>query len=445
MYQKTVKDWMKARLFKFTSLTYWRFSTKMFRRLFTFEETKKAIEKYFEAKPLGAEEVSLLEACNRVLAEDVTAPLDIPPFNRSTVDGYAVKAEDTFGADENRPVKLKVCGTVNVGEMPKIKVEHGTAAEIMTGAPIPEGADAVVMAENTELKDSDIYVYAAVAKDENVMKAGADIKRGETVVKQGQLLGSREIGAIAAVGLSKVKVYKVPRVAVLSTGAEVTEPGKQLAPGKIYDINAYSLSTAVMESGGKPVYLGVFPDDQNEIEKALKRALASADMVVTSGGVSVGPKDVIPKTLSLLRKPGVIVCGIATKPGKPTTIAVVDGKPIFALPGHPTSALLIFHLLVRPIIERMAGRKNVEATTVKALASTKMFPARGRRTFVMVKLKKDESKRLIAEPVPVGLSGAITTLLRADGFVEIPENQQFIDAEEEVIVHLFKSFENIDV
>jgi len=416
----------------------------MFRKLLTLEEAKQAIQKHFEAKPLDMEEVPLLEACNRVLAEDITAPLDIPPFNRSTVDGYAVKAEDTFGADENRPVKLKLCGTVNVGEMPKIKVENGTAVEIMTGAPIPEGADAVVMAENTERKNDEIYVYAAVTKDENIMKAGADIKRGETVAKQGQLLGAREIGAIAAVGLSKVKVYKIPRVAVLSTGAEVTEPGKTLAPGKIYDINAYSLSAAVVESGGKPVYMGVFPDDQNELKKALKRALASADIVVTSGGVSVGPKDVIPKTLNLLGKPGVIVCGIATKPGKPTTVAIIDGKPVFALPGHPTSALLIFHLLVRPIIESMAGRKTVEAATVKASASTRMFPARGRRTFIMVRLRKDKSKRLIAEPVPTGLSGAITTLARADGFIEIPENQQFIDVEEEVIVHLFKRIENLD-
>ncbi|MEM3565875.1 MAG: molybdopterin-binding protein [Candidatus Bathyarchaeia archaeon] len=417
----------------------------MFRKLLTLEEAKQTIQKHFEAKPLGVEEVPLLEACNRVLAEDVTAPIKIPPFNRSTVDGYAVKAEDTFGADENKPVKLRLCGTVNVGETPKIRVEHGTAAEIMTGAPIPEGADAVVMAENAERKNRDIYVYAAVAKGENVMEAGADIKKGETVAKQGQLLGSREIGAIAAVGLSKVKVYKIPSVAVLSTGAEITEPGKPLAPGKIYDINAYSLSAAVVESGGKPVYLGVFPDDQNEIEKALKKALSSADVVVTSGGVSVGPKDVIPKMLSFLGKPGVIVCGVATKPGKPTTVAIIDGKPIFALPGHPTSALLIFHLLVRPIIERMAGRKTMEAATVRAFASTRIFPARGRRTFVMVKLKGDKSKRLIAEPVPAGLSGAITTLLKADGFIEIPENQQFVDVDEEVTVHLFKSLEDIGV
>ncbi|MEM3641207.1 MAG: molybdopterin-binding protein, partial [Candidatus Bathyarchaeia archaeon] len=168
------------------------------------------------------------------------------------------------------------------------------------------------------------------------------------------------------------------------------------------------------------------------------KALASADMVITSGGVSVGPKDVIPKVLDSLGKPGVVVCGIAIKPGKPTTVALVEGKLVFSLPGHPTSALLIFHLFVRPIIELLAGRKAEKAFIVKAFAATRMFTARGKRTFVMVKLKEDESKRLIAEPVPVGLSGAIMTLAKADGFVEIPENQQFIEAGEEITVHLFR-------
>lgn len=413
----------------------------MFRKLLTLDEARQTILKYFRPKPLGVEEIQLLEAYNRVLAENVTADLDIPPFDRSTVDGYAVKAEDTFGAEENKPVRLKVSGVVNVGEPPKIAVVSGEAVEIVTGAPMPNGADAVVMVEHTERKNGEVWIYNAVVKDENVMKAGADIKKDELVLKNGQLLGSREIGVLAAIGKTKARVYKIPRVAVLSTGAEVTEPGKVLPFGKIYDINAYSLSTAVLESGGKPVYLGVFPDDKNEIQKALKQALASADMVVTSGGVSVGPKDVMPQTLNSLGKPGVIVCGIATKPGKPTTVALVDGKLVFSLPGHPTSALLIFHLLVRPIIQQLAGRTVEELSAVKALAATRMFPAKGRRTFVMVKLKRDKSKRLIAEPVPSGLSGAITTLAKADGFVEIAENQQFVDADEEVLVRLFRSLE----
>jgi len=410
----------------------------MFRRLLTLDEANRVIQQHFKPKPLGVEKIPLLEAYDRVLAEDITAAIDIPPFNRSTVDGYAVKAKDTFGADENKPIKLRLGGTVNVGELPKVMVDGGIAAEITTGAPIPMGADAVVMVEHTERRDNEICVYNAVAKDENIMKAGADIRKGETVLKKAQLLGSREIGVLAALGLAKAKVYNVPRVAVLSTGSEVAEPGGKLPPGKIYDINAYSLTAAVLEGGGKPVYLGVFPDDVAELQEAFKSALASADMVVTSGGVSVGPKDVIPKTLDSLGKPGVIVCGIATKPGKPTTVALIDGKLVFSLPGHPTSALLIFHLLARPIIECMAGRRTEKYLKMKAYAATRVFPAKGRRTFIMVRLKEDRSKRLIAEPVPVGLSGAITTLAKADGFVEIPENQQFIDAGEEVTVHLFK-------
>ena len=270
------------------------------------------------------------------------------------------------------------------------------------------------------------------------MKKGADIKNGETVLKAGQVLGSREIGVLAALGMAKVKVFRVPTVAVLSTGAEVTEPGKALPPGKIYDINAYSLSAAVLESGGKPVYAGVVPDEKAKLRKALEHALASADMVVTSGGVSVGPKDIIPETVASLGKPGLIFSGIAVKPGKPATAALIGKKPVFSFPGHPTSALLMFHLLARPVIQVMAGRTVREMASVKAVAGSRMFSAKGRRTFVMVKVKRDKLGRLVAEAVETGASGAITTLAKADGFVEIPENQQFVDADEEVSVLLFK-------
>jgi putative molybdopterin biosynthesis protein len=411
----------------------------MFRKLLTFDEAKKAIGSQLRAKPLGVEEISLLESSNRVLAENITADMDIPPFNRSTVDGYAVRAEDTFGAEENRPVVLHVSGTVIIGELPVTTVKNGKAAEIATGAPIPKGADAVVMTEYTSRKDDEVTVYSVAARDENIMKAGADIKNGEIILKKGQSLGSREIGVLAALGKAKAKVFAVPRIAVLSTGPEITEPGKKLPPGKIYDINAYTLSTAVLESGGKPVYLGVFPDNLDELHRALRRALASSDMVVTSGGVSVGPKDIMPKALSALGEPGIIVSGIAIKPGKPTTVASVAGKPVFSLPGHPTSALLTFLLFVRPLIQVMSGRKPEKTSEVKALASMRMFPAKGRRTFIMVNLKREKLEGLIAAPVPTGLSGAITTLARADGFVEIAEDVQFVDAGESVAVQLFRT------
>jgi molybdenum cofactor synthesis domain-containing protein len=409
----------------------------MFRKLLTFDEAKNTINQLKLASP-NTEEIPLIEAYNRILAEDAVSSLDIPPFNRSTVDGYAVKAEDTYGADESQPVHLKVSGVVNIGELPRVKVEKGKTAEIATGAPIPEGSDAVVMVENTEKNNSNLKVFCSVTKDENVMKKGADLQKGEITLGKGQSLRPSQIGILAALGIAKVKVFRVPRIAVLSTGGEVTEPGNPLPPGKIYDINAYSLSAAVMECGGKPIYMGVVPDQRKKLRKMLENALANADVVITSAGVSVGQKDLLPQTVDSLGKPGVLFSGVAVKPGKPTTVALIGQKPIFSLPGHPASALLIFHLLVRPVIQRLSGMFSVENEVIKAIASAKMFSARGRRTFVMVKLKRGESKQWVAEAVASGASGAITTLARADGYVEIPENQQFIDKDDEVKVLLFK-------
>jgi len=410
----------------------------VFRKLLSLEEARQTLKESFSPKPIGVEQVSLSEALGRVLAEDVVAPMDVPPFDRSTVDGYAVKAVDTFGADEDRPVALKFCGQVAVGEPPSVVVERGMTAEIATGAPLPKGADAVVMVEYSVRGDGTIFVHRPVSKGENVMEAGSDIHKGETILKEGQRLASREIGVLAALGLTEVSVYKRPRIAIISTGAEVVEPGKLLSPGKIYDINAHTLSAAVLECGGEPINLGVIPDERNQLEAAFKKALSSSDAVITSGGVSVGPKDIIPQVLGTLGKPGVIISGMAVKPGKPTTIAVIDGKPVFSLPGHPTSSLLMFHMIVRPVICEMAGRTEETSQTVKAVAATKMFSARGRRTFVMVNLTRDKTGKLIASPVPTGLSGAITTLAKADGFIEIEEKRQFINEGEEVTVYLFR-------
>jgi putative molybdopterin biosynthesis protein len=368
----------------------------------------------------------------------VTSQLDVPPFDRSTVDGYAVKSADTFGADEDKPIALKLCGQVNVGETPRVKVQKGTAAQIVTGAPMPEGADSVVMMEYTVQKDEQIMIHSAVSKGENVMKAGSDIHKSETILKKGTILSSHEIGVLAAVGVDRVEVFKRPKVAIISTGAEVIEPGKPLPPGKIYDINVHTLSAAVIECGGEPLSFGIVQDETNQMEAALKKALSMADVVITSGGVSVGPTDITPKVLNALGKPGVIVYGMAVRPGKPTTMAVVDGKPVFSLPGHPTSALLIFHLFVRPVIARMAGKGEEHPITVRAVTSERLFPARGRRTFITVTLKRNRSGKIVASPVPTGLSGAITTLAKADGFTEIHENQQFVDAGETVTVQLFK-------
>jgi len=410
----------------------------MFRKLVSVEEAKQILAQSFTPEPVGKERVSLSQALGRVLATDLTSPLNVPPFDRSTVDGYAVKSEDTFGADEDKPITLKLCGQVNVGETPKVKVQKGTAAQIVTGAPMPEGADSVVMVEYTVQKDEHIMVNSAVSKGENVMKAGSDIRKDETILKKGMALSSHEIGVLAAVGVDRVEVFKQPQVAIISTGAEVVEPGKPLPQGKIYDINAHTLSAAVAECGGEPFNLGIIQDQTDQMRVALKKALSMADVVITSGGVSVGPTDIIPNVLNTLGKPGVVVYGIAIRPGKPTTMAVIDGKPVFSLPGHPTSALIGFHLFVRPIIAEMAGKSMEPPITVRAVTSERLFPARGRRTFVTVTLKRDRSGKIVASPVPTGLSGAITTLAKADGFTEIHEDQQFVDAGETVTVQLFK-------
>jgi len=412
----------------------------MFRKLLSFDEAKQLLEQTFDAKPVGVETVSISEAHERVLAQDIVAPLNIPPFSRSTVDGYAVKAADTFGASEDQPVTLKFCGHVAIGESPNVAVKNGLAAEIVTGSPIPDGANSVVMVEQTSQKGNNISVHRPVSIGKNLMAAGSDILKGETVLKAGQFLGSREIGVVAAIGLAEVVVYRRPKVAVLSTGGEVVAPGEPLPPGKIYDINAHTLSAAVREAGGEPINLGIIPDKKDKLTKALKNALSSADAVITSGGVSVGPKDFTPQVVDSLGKPGVIISGVTVKPGKPMTIAIIDGKPVFSLPGNPTSSLFMFNVFVHPVIVKLAGRPEEELPKLKAVATKKMFPARGRRTFIMVNLEYDKTGTLLVSPVPTGLSGAITTLAKADGFIEISEKQQFVDAGTEIDVYLFGKF-----
>ena len=417
-------------------LALWRKGKKMFRELASFDSSKKLIFNKINPKPLGSERISLLKAHLRTLSEDIISDLNIPPFHRSTVDGFAVKAEDTFDAEENNPVKLNIVGSINVGFCSELVLGNGEAVEIVTGAPIPSGANAVVMVENTQKHENQILIYRAVSQDENVMKKGTDVKKGEIVLKKGAVLEASKIGVLAAIGLDYVQVFRLPKIAIISTGAEITTPGKKLLPGKIYDINAYSLSAAVLKSGGEPIYQGVVPDDEVSLRNALKEALLSSDIVITSGGVSVGPKDYTPRVVNCLGKPGVILSGIAVKPGKPTTVALIGKKPVFSLPGHPTSALLIFHLLVHPIIQKICGKTLIENQTIKAILDTRLFSAKGRKTYITVTLTRDKKQKLIATPTKTGVSGAITTLSKADGFVEIAANQQFIDSNEEVNVTL---------
>lgn len=413
----------------------------MFRRLSSYKEALDVIEQFFPSNPVGVEEIPLTEAYGRVIAEDATSSMDVPPFDRSVVDGYAVRSSVVYHAEESNPVILKFGGSVKIGELPKVSVYESYAVEIVTGAFMPEGADSVVMVEYTERRGDEVLVYRSVTVGENVMKRGSDIKNGEILVGKGTVLTPFEIGALSAIGRKTVKVYRKPKVAIISTGPELIPAGEKLSPGKIYDINSYTLGAAARKFGGEVKILGIIEDNPRAIRNALLKALSEADITVTSGGVSVGPYDLVPKILDELGKPGVLISGVAIKPGKPTTLALINGKPVFALPGQPTSALMTFHLFVRLVILRMAGKKVTPFRKMKAFTDRKLFPARGRRTFIMVTLSWENPERLIASPVSLGLSGAITTLTKADGYIEIPENQQFIDEGEEVIVHLLKPFD----
>ncbi len=414
----------------------------MFRKLVSLEDAKKRIEETFLPNFHETREIPLIKAIGRVLCEDVVSSVDVPPFHRSAMDGYAVRSKDTFGAQEDEPIELKLVGRANVGKLPRHSLKKQETVGIVTGAPLPQNADAVVMLENAKDKQGKVLVYKAVAKRENTMVKGSDFSRGQTVLKRGVILSSRELGVLAALGLSHIKVLKRPKVAIISTGAEIMKPGRPLRSGKIYDINTYTLTAAVMEAGGEPLNFEIVTDDdENLLETTLRVAIEKADVVITSGGVSVGPQDIVPKIVNGLGKPGLIVHGVAVKPGKPVAVAIVNNKLVFALPGNPTSSLLMFHLFVRPWLSKMAGMKEELPATVKAIVTEKLFSARGRRTFIMVTLSRGEHGNYLASPVQKGHSGAITTFADADGYIELKETEQFIEVGEERIVFLLKNLE----
>ena len=410
---------------------------KIFKTLVTLEEAVKKLYENFEPKPLGFEEIPLFDAFGRVLAEDVYSEVDVPPFDRAAMDGYAVKAADTFGAREDKPVKLKIIGKVKVGFKPEVHVNRGEAAEIGTGAPMPSGANAVVMVEYTEEDDGYVKIFKPVVPGENVQPAGSDIMVGELVLREGQLLTSREIGVLAAIGKVSVKVYRKPKVAVISTGDEIVKAGEKLPYGKIYDINGPSIFSAVKECGGEPIFIGIAKDNVREIIDMIREGFEKADIVITSGSTSAGVKDVLYQIVDQLGEPGVIVHGIKIKPGKPTVIAVVDNKPLFGLPGYPTSALTIFRLIVAPVIRKMAGLPPVvQEDTVSTVLKTRIYAPPGRKYLVSVSLARDKDGNLVAVPTPGG-SGTITNLANADGYFEIPEDVEFVDEGERVQVKLF--------
>ncbi len=413
---------------------------RVFRELVTVEEAKRRLFDRIEIHP-KIERVALTEAYGRVLARDYHSKIDVPPFDRATMDGYAVKAEDTFGAEEDDPVALKVIGKVEAGEIPSVEVESGTAVEISTGAVMPKGANAVVMVEHTSRDGETLYIYKPVPPGANVMPAGSDIMAGELLVRRGTKLTAREIGVLASAGFDSVEVFGRPVVAIISTGNELASPGERLDFGKVYDVNTYTICSSVIENGGIPTILGIAKDDANDIRRRIAEGLRKADVVILSGGTSAGVGDMVYRILEEFGE--VLVHGVAVKPGKPTVIAVANGKPVFGLPGYPTSALMIFEIFVAPLIRMMAGLPEEKRRVVKAKVPFRVHSAMGRREFLPVNLVKVE-EGFIAYPF-TEYSGAISTLAEADGFMEIPENRVFLDEGEVVDVKLFGDLRPADL
>ena len=401
-------------------------------------EARVRFEQHLDLAPLSAEAVSLADARTRVLAHDVVAAFDAPPFDRANVDGFALRAADTVGASDGNPKIFTLNSEVIAcGHAPMLTVGPGTCTTIATGGVIPRGADAVVMIEQTELIESipsRIELRRAAAPGQLISYAGSDIARGETLLRRGAPIGSREIGMLAASGLARIEVVRRPKVAVLSTGDELVEPGNPLKPAAVYDSNSATIAAAVSEAGGEPITFGVLPDDAAILEKTVREALAVSDMVVLSGGTSKGAGDLSHRVVSRLGKPGILVHGVALKPGKPLCLAVVGDKPVVVLPGFPTSAIFTFHAFVAPVIRARAGLPPEATQTVSARVPVRVASELGRKEFVLVSLVKGD-QGMIAFPTGKG-SGAVTSFSQADGFLEIDALASSLDAGSDVQVTL---------
>ncbi|MCK1573713.1 molybdopterin biosynthesis protein [Bradyrhizobium sp. 174] len=410
---------------------------EQFLQIVSREEALARFEAALFPRAIPSERRKLAAALGASLAEDITAPIDVPPFDRSNVDGFAVRSADLATAGEGAQVRLGLNGeTIHCGTVPALQVAAGTATPIATGGPLPRGADAAVMVEHTQPAGSaTIDVRRAASPGQFISYAGSDIARGEALLRAGTIVGSREVGMLAACGLAEVSVVRKPRVAVISTGDELVQPGEVLAPAAIYDTNGAIVTAAIDENGGEAVFLGAIPDDEAQLEAAMRRALADADMLVLSGGTSKGAGDLSHRIIGRLGQPGIIAHGIALKPGKPLCLAVCDGKPVVILPGFPTSAMFTFHDMIVPVLRKMAGLPPRSDAKVNATVPVRIASELGRTEFVMVSLVEGKDG-LIAYPSGKG-SGAITSFAQADGFLRIDALADQMPAGTEAEVTLF--------
>jgi putative molybdopterin biosynthesis protein len=403
------------------------------------DEAERRFRAAVDLAPRGIEPIALDAALGRILAHDVTSPVDVPSFDRSNVDGFAVVAHDTFGASEEVPRTVRLTNEmIHTGIVPTTVVAAGDAVAIATGGMMPRGADAVVMVEYADARGDELRIARAVSSGSGVSFAGTDITAGETVLRRGTILTSRDTGVLAAIGVATVDVWRRPVVAILSTGDEIIPPGQPMQPSRIYDSNAQVLADAVRELGGEPRRLGIVADDIDRLRAKLREAIAIADAVLLSGGTSKGEGDVSYRVVSELNDPGIVAHGVALKPGKPICLAATGGKPVVVLPGFPTSAIFTFHEFVAPVLSAMAGRGLEERAHVQARLAVKVNSEIGRTEYLLVglvELPGADAGHYVAYPMGQG-SGSVTTFSRADGFTTIGRHEEIVAAGTMVSVQL---------
>jgi len=387
---------------------------------------------------LSAERLKIEESYGRIISKEIIADQDLPGFARSTVDGFAVKSADTYGAKETLPAYITVKGEVFMGEEPGFSISAGEAARMPTGGMMPTGADSVVMLEHVQtVSESMIEVLRSVSTGENVIQRDEDVSKGAIVIRKGHSLRPQDTGALAGIGITEVDVYRKPIVSLISTGDEIVPPSEPVKPGQVRDINSFTLAGLITEEGGVPVKKGILKDDYATIRREVENSVDDSDMVLIIGGTSAGTRDMTAQIISDIGRPGVLFHGVAVKPGKPLIGGLVGTKPVLGLPGHPAAVVVSFDLFIRPVLRNLSGindertfRKTVDAIMGKGIAS-----AAGREDHIRVYVeKKDEG--YIAYPI-LGKSGLITTLVRADGVVKIPGNKLGLDPGEAVTVNLF--------
>jgi len=402
-------------------------------------EAQRRIAEHFSFREPASLSLPIVDSYGRILAEEIYSSEDLPAFSRSTVDGFALAAADTFGSTESLPAYLNVTHEILMGTKPEFSLKKGTAAKIPTGGMIPEGSDAVVMLEHVQAAHEGlIEVLKPVAPGENIIAAGEDVRKGDLILKKGHLLRPQDVAALAGVGITEVTAYEKPKVSIISTGDEIVPAGSPLLPGQVRDINSYNLAGLILENRGIPLRKGIFRDVYADIRDAVEESLRDSAIVIITGGSSVGTMDMTAKVIGSLGSPGVLFHGVTLKPGKPTIGGIVNGIPVFGLPGHPAAVTVCFELFIKPVLKMLTGiseKAFLTQRTAKAKMARNVSSSAGREEHIRVSLE-ERNGEVWAVPV-LGKSGLIRTLVMADGAVVIPAQARGIEEGEPVEVVLF--------